>query len=764
MKKWQHQFRCKSLDKKSGAKSNRMKTLRKIWGVGVTAAVLSISAHAQGILTVTPGRSTASLAGTGTAGYSGDGSAASGAAVASPSAVAYDASGNLYLADTANHVVREVVKSSGNIITVAGTGTAGFSGDGGAATSAQLDTPTGIAVDANGNLYIADSHNHRIREVSGGNITTIAGTGLAGFAGDGGAATSAQLDLPKGIAVDGSGNIYIADSGNNRIRKISGTTISTIAGTGEQGYSGDGAAATAATLDSPTSVAVDASGAVYIADRHNQRVRAISSAGVISTVAGSGLPTFAGGFSGDGVSASSAALSHPTGVSVDAAGNIYIADTNNQRVRTVTGGVIATAAGSGEQGFSGDGGTLTAALLNAPKAASVDASGNLAIADTGNQRIRGAADAALAFDTSAVGVASATQAITLANTGTSDLTVSSAKITGPFAATNAGTCSATPITLAAGASCTEVLAFTPVQPGASSGSVAFSGPGAAPQTVLLSGTGTQGSSAIKLSSNTAAPFVNQDVTFTAAVAVAGAIPPTGTVSFYTNGALIGTAKALSNGSASLTTTFATAGTYPITASYSGDPNFTGVTSSALAQLVGDFSFSITTDPSQSNSQTVVPGQPVTYKLAAAPLNGPFSFPIALSATGLPPGATVTFSPSTLTLGPSSVPFTMTVQTSSKVAMQHPLLEDLTKTGPMLALLLLPFASATRRRARGMRPLLMVMLGILSLGTLLGITGCGTDSGFFGSSQKTYTINVIGTAVNAQGATLQRVAAVQLTLQ
>lgn len=741
-----------------------MKTLRKIWGVGVTAAALSISAHAQGILTVTPGRSTASLAGTGTAGYSGDGSAATGAALASPSAVAYDVNGNLYLADSANHVIREVVKSSGNIITVAGTGTVGFSGDGGAATSAQLDTPTGIAVDATGNLYIADSHNQRIREVSGGTITTIAGTGVPGFAGDGGAATSAQLDLPKGIAVDGSGHIYIADSGNNRIRKISGTTISTIAGTGEQGYSGDGSVATAATLDSPTSVAADASGTVYVADRHNQRVRVISSAGIISTIAGSGLPTFAGGFSGDGASASSAALSHPSGVSVDAAGNIYIADTNNQRIRTITSGVITTAAGSGDQGFSGDGGTLTAALLNTPKAAAVDATGALAIADTGNQRIRGAADASLAFGTSPVGVASAIQTITLANTGNSDLMVSAASIKGPFTATNAGTCSTTPITLAAGASCTEILAFTPVQPGASSGSVTFSGPGAAPETVLLAGTGMQGSAAISVVSNSAAPFVNQVVTFAAAVTAAGAVAPTGTVSFYADGTLIGTAQPLSNGSASLTTTFATAGTYPITATYSGDPNFPAATSSALPQLVGDFSFSITTDPTQSSSQTVVPGQPVTYKLAAAPLNGPFSFPITLSATGLPPGATVTFSPSTLTLGPSSVPFTMAIQTSSKVAMRRPLLKDLTKTGPMLALLLLPFAGAARRRARGIRPLLMVMLGILSLGTLLGITGCGTDSGFFGSSQQTYTINVIGTAVNAQGATLQRVAAVQLTLQ
>jgi sugar lactone lactonase YvrE len=289
---------------RSGPKYYEMNTLRKSKAQGgcrrysriaLSAAALLLamsgSIQAQGILTVTPGSSVATSAGTGAAGYAGDGGAAISATLASPSAVAYDASGKLYLADAQNHVVREISKS-GQISTIAGTGIEGYGGDGAAATAALLDTPTGVALDASGSVFIADSHNHRIRKVSGGTITTIAGTGAQGFSGDGSAATAAQLSLPSAVAVDSSGNVYVADTNNQRIRKITGTTITTIAGNGEELYAGDGAAATAAVLDLPTGVALDAIGNVYIADRHNQRIRMISPAGTMSTIAGSGPANF----------------------------------------------------------------------------------------------------------------------------------------------------------------------------------------------------------------------------------------------------------------------------------------------------------------------------------------------------------------------------------------------------------------------------------------------------------------------------------------
>ncbi len=215
--------------------------------VKVGAALLfafTASMHGQGILTVTPSRTAKTTAGTGTAGYTGDTGPATAATLANPAAVAYDSNGNLYLAEANNHVIREV-STTGIITMIAGTGIEGYSGDGAAATAAQLDTPTGIAVDASGNVYIADSHNHRLRKVSGGTITTIAGTGAPGYSGDNGVATAAQLSLPSAVAVDLSGNVYIADTNNQRIRKINGTTITTIAGDGEELYAGDGAAATA---------------------------------------------------------------------------------------------------------------------------------------------------------------------------------------------------------------------------------------------------------------------------------------------------------------------------------------------------------------------------------------------------------------------------------------------------------------------------------------------------------------------------------------
>jgi sugar lactone lactonase YvrE len=323
------------------------------------------------------------VAGNGSQGYSGDGGRATSAQLYQPQGLTVDARGNLYIADTYNYRIR-MVSPAGIIDTVAGDGFENYSGDGGPATAAQLNLPSGVAMDASGNLYIADSLSYRVRKVSAeGIITTVAGNGSQGYSGDGGPAASAQLESPASVAADANGNLYVSD--NNRIRKISaGGIITTVAGAGSL-YPGDGGPATEAQLAYPVGMAVDANGSLYIADWGASCIRKISAAGIITTIAGDGIT----GYSGDGGPAASARLNGPSGVAVDAAGNVYIADAYNHRVRMVSpAGIITTVAGNGSAGYSGDGGPATAAQLGVPEGVAVDASGNLYIADSGNERIR----------------------------------------------------------------------------------------------------------------------------------------------------------------------------------------------------------------------------------------------------------------------------------------------------------------------------------------------------------------------------------------
>ena len=301
-----------------------------------------------------------------------------------PHGVAYDASGNYYIADTDENLIREV-STAGIVTTVAGTGQQGYAGDGGPATAAILDSPQGVAVDSSGNIYIADTHNNVIREVtaSTGDISTIAGTGVAGFSGDGSTATSAMLDYPTAVAVDSNGNVYIADTNNHRIREITGTTIHTVAGDGEQFFSGDGGSATSAGLDSPSGVAVDSSFNIYIGDTHNQRVRMVTFAtGDISTIAGSGVE----GYNGEGT-ATAVELARPRGVAVDNSGNVYFADSDNNMIRSIGGGNVTTIAGTGLEGFGGGNGAATSAWLDTPDAVAVSGT-TVLFSDTENDVVR----------------------------------------------------------------------------------------------------------------------------------------------------------------------------------------------------------------------------------------------------------------------------------------------------------------------------------------------------------------------------------------
>jgi hypothetical protein len=339
------------------------------------------------------------VAGDGTAGYSGDGGPATSAELKYPSGLAVDSSDNFYIADYGENRVRKVTASTGYISLLAGNGTAGYSGDGGAATTAELDYPFDVALDSKNNVYIADYVNCRIRAVNTGSaavtiagvtiqpgdIATIAGTGTAGYSGDGGSAILAKLNYPTSVTVDSSGNIYIADGDNYRIRKVTTAgTISTFAGTGISGYSGDNGAATSAKIGFPTGVRVDSSGDVFISDGYNARIRRVAS-GIIETIAGNGKF----GYAVNGGAASIAELNYPWGIAVDVADNVFIADYDNSRARVVTtSGLIYTIAGTGTGGYSGDGGMAADAELYYPTGIAVDSAGDVYISDTLNSRVR----------------------------------------------------------------------------------------------------------------------------------------------------------------------------------------------------------------------------------------------------------------------------------------------------------------------------------------------------------------------------------------
>lgn len=328
------------------------------------------------------------VAGDGVQGFAGDNGPAINAELFAFAGIAVDSAGNLYIADTGNSRIRKVAVT-GVITTIAGTAIPAYSGDNGAATSASLSFPRGVALDAAGNVYIADSGNNVIRKIDKtGTITTVAGNGTSGFSGDGGPAISAQLANVSGIAFDSTGNMYLADRDNASVRKVTpGGTISTFAGTGVAGFSGDGGQAAKATLYSPNSVAFDGAGNLYIADSSNNAIRKVSPAGIISSVVGAGSTSF--GFSGDGGPASSAQINDPQSVAVDVAGNLYIADEDNQRIRMISAtGIISSLAGDGTKNFSGDGGPAVTAQLNLPEGVAVGPNGTVYVVDSGNRRVR----------------------------------------------------------------------------------------------------------------------------------------------------------------------------------------------------------------------------------------------------------------------------------------------------------------------------------------------------------------------------------------
>jgi trimeric autotransporter adhesin len=708
------------------------------------------------------------FAGNGFISYSGDGGTPTNAELGNPVAVFVDASGNVFIADTDNSVIREILASTGDIQTVAGNGNEGYSGDSGLATKAELDSPQGVYVDAQGDIFIADNGNNVIREVvaSTGNIQTVAGNGTLGYSGDGGAPISAELNNPYGVLVDVSGNIYIADAANHAIRvvntgaaqiTVAGTTIQpntiqTVAGTPPTPCDaestvlscGDGGLATKAYLNFPLGIFLDTNGDIFIADSSDNAIREVSATtGIIQTMAGTIGAT--GGFSGDGAAATSALLDTPSGVFADTTSDIFIADSENDAIREVvasTGfiqivaGIPATTGGLATPGFSGDGGAATSAELNFPSAVFATPAGKLFIADTDNSRIRELAPASLTVTvapSSATVVVNALQQYTATVTGNSNTNVSWFVDGVPGGNSTVGTISAT-------------------------GS--FQAPAAVPSpaTVTISAISqvdntTSGTASATIASPSATVTVTVSTNPTVTQVYTGSVQPfIAAVTGSSNTAVTWYVQGTQGGDTTFGT-IDTSGNYTAPANVPSPATITiEAVSQADATASGTEQVTIVAAPTamQPAAQTVSPGGTATYSLTLT--GGSPSQPVTLSClqSSLPSGATCVFSQNgqtvtTITPSGKSVPFTLAVSVPASSA-------SLTKPGgfwhaspmyaafiPLAGFLLLGAKPRHQRRRWGSLVFTCVFL--------LALVACGGGSS--GStppppSSNTYTIQVHGT--------------------
>lgn len=463
------------------------------------------------------------------------GAPATGVELNYPLGIWNDSSGNLYVADSHNFMVREDVKSTSLVNFFAGNGTYGYSGDGGLATAAELTYTYGVAKDSAGNVYIADTYNCLVRKVNtAGTISTFAGTVVSGsvrcgYAGDGGAATSAELYYPEGVTVDSKNNVYIADTLNDVVRKVSTTgIITTIAGIGQSAaYGGDGGPATSALLNSPTALAVDPAGNLFIADYYNCRIRQVNAlTNVILTVAGNGNCSF----TGDGLAIDNG-IGSPQGIAVDANDNLFVSD-YNERVRWINPqGIMTTVAGNGSAGYNGDGGSALTATLYDPFGVALDSAGDILVADAYNFRVRSisafpalsASSGNVSFGLTAVGSTSGAQSLIISALG--PVTISNISASTNF--TEADNC---PASMTNGTNCTMYVYFTPTASGTLTGNITINSNGFfnPVNTVNLTGLGT----AIQL---TGAPlnFGNQLVKTTSA-AKSVTVKNTGTTAITMN--------------------------------------------------------------------------------------------------------------------------------------------------------------------------------------------------------------------------------------
>ncbi len=758
-----------------------------------------------------------------------------GTSLAQPEQMAVDPAGNVYVADQADNVIWSLQNLTGASPTiVAGGGTLSpTQADGGPAVDAALDQPSAIALDAAGNLYIAETGANRIRKVNlaSGIITTVAGNGTAGYSGDHGAAIAAALNAPAGIEANAAGDLFIADTGNNVIRRVdafSGTIV-TIVGTGTAGYSGDHGDALQAELQAPQGIAVDTTARLYIADTGNNVVRTVDPVtNVITTIAGTGNT----GFSGDGGPAGSANLNHPAAVTADAAGNVYVADTGNARVRKIysQSGTIVTVAGSALLGDAGDGHAANAAALSTPSGVAVDSLGQVLLSDPGNDTVRRVSTdtPTLGFGSETVGTATAAQTDFLSNIGNQPLAISgfpAPPIPMDFPmGSDAAQCSVG--NMAVGGLCDLTFFFQPTVPGpitedawivdnslyatgseqvvpmtgngtanttvpttttvtvnpatavygipvqltanvtntsnpVTSGNVVFSinglEVGAAP--LLGSGTATitvpaalvgndivtavfatQGNnqassgsanlvviptnSQISLAASATQTRFGQNVIFTASAGSTIGVP-TGTVLFLNGSAQIGESPLNATGQAILNTKNLPPGSDIITAQYQGDANFTPSTSTSVTVTVADDTLTMTANPTLLSISTGKTGETT---LTLTPKNG-FAGIVRLSCAGLIQGASCQFSSPTLTfVAQTQTPQTITLIVDPNTLATSeffPPIQGHSMARIFLCLLgvwaiLLPFFS--RRKSAGVLRWTRILLVILCLG-LGTLSGC-----------------------------------------
>ena len=669
-----------------------------------------------------------------------------------PSALVFDAAGNLYLAETASHVIRKV-DLTGHITIIVGNGTQGFSGDAGPATAAQLDSPQGLALNAT-TLYIADTHNHRIRALNLATsiITTIAGTGIPGFSGDNTQATTAQLNLPTSLAID-STSLYLADTQNHRIRRLNLTTsiITTIAGNGTQGYSGDNRPALNAAIDSPTGLAINMQ-FLYLADSHNHRIRRIDLATNLITT----LPA--------------SSLSLPHGLTLDASGNLLVADTANHRIARIDAatGLLTTIAGTSIQSFSGDLAPAITATLDSPRAITLSPFSIPTFADTANQRIR-QLDTLPTPNLHTIAGLGTTTPGSLTLSAPSVIAYGSGTIIAALAASspatgsitfleNNTTLATTPLTTNTATFGTSGLTTGPHKLTATySGDLTHS----PAQSTAFNLTITPAPTVITLNASTISLAFGLPVNFFTHTSTTTTGNPTGTVVFLDNTFPLASTPLSASGDATYTTTTLNPGVHTISATYSGDANFAPSTAPAFELAISapivppitNTDFTLT--PTSATALTMPSGSTAIYTLTTQTTGPALSSPITLNVTGLPTGATASINPTVIPPGANTGTFNVSIATLKKAAASPNNAAFLLLFLPSLFLLK---KSTSTRPGRGR---------LLLLATLITTTGCGDRININSNATTpptTYTLTLTATSTSPTGTPLQHTTTVTLTLQ